>query len=487
MSVLIFDTRKSGGVLFVSESDVSTPTGDIDTITTGGVSGLKVGSGFAIETAGLGTLTNIEIKSASTPAAKVNAISLSAFAGDGNAIIPKPVVGGYYPFLGAVTVTATDGALTASSSFTLGWTNYLDTTFAGIITSDATYLGKALSDAGHPIVDGERAYYADENSLAIGANSSISIAASESAELVIYIHKLSGIIEGYKLTISESGDIIPDGTIDSLASLIYQGVSTPFQTTGIDSPITSITFGDVAMAFAESGGDGSLTAPAWYSGLIQPLDHEQDYSVYITDGVTSASALRQYGVPAGLEHRTVPGTVNTGNDSLYQYSTFQPGFDAYIPDLGAGSIDNDGTFVDLVPGTYPGFWSRDLSYEMHQFTLVYAPTTPAVFKFIDVNNATASTTYTSNTVTISALVESVPVTIVGGTYSKNGGPFITAEGTADNGDEFRVRLVTGTNPSDSFNSTLTVGTRSDTYTVNMPDANTGGGQFGVTSRSITAR
>lgn len=188
----------------------STPPTTIDTVTTGGVSGLKVNSGFAITTTGLGNLTNVEIKTAATTAAKVNATSLSAFAGDGNAIMPPVVIGGYYPFLGTVTITATDGPLSAITTRTLSWDNYLNTIFSGLVTSDATYLAKVLSDAGHPLAEGEMAYYTNANSLMIGSNSSISVIVQdgESVEVTVYIHKLSGIIEAYKLTISDAGEII---------------------------------------------------------------------------------------------------------------------------------------------------------------------------------------------------------------------------------------------------------------------------------------
>lgn len=92
---------------------------------------------------------------------------------------------------------------------------------------------------------------------------------------------------------------------------------------------------------------------------------------------------------------------------------------------------------------------------------------PDAFAFTDQTGATTSTDYTSNTITIAGLGSgvSVPVTITGGTYSKNAGGFTSSAGTAVNGDTFAVKGTASASAATSVNVVLTVGETSDTYTI----------------------
>jgi hypothetical protein len=93
-------------------------------------------------------------------------------------------------------------------------------------------------------------------------------------------------------------------------------------------------------------------------------------------------------------------------------------------------------------------------------------TTPDAFTFTDVTSAPLSTTETSNTITIAGLGSgvSVAVTVTGGTYSKNGGSYVSSAGTAQNGDTFAVRHTSSSGNSTATDTTLTVGGVSDTFT-----------------------
>lgn len=94
--------------------------------------------------------------------------------------------------------------------------------------------------------------------------------------------------------------------------------------------------------------------------------------------------------------------------------------------------------------------------------------TPDAFTFTDVTGATVSTNYTSNTITVAGLGAgvSVAVTVVGGLgYSKNGGAFTAAAGTAANGDTFAVSQTSSASTVTATDVTLTIGGVSDTYTV----------------------
>lgn len=92
-------------------------------------------------------------------------------------------------------------------------------------------------------------------------------------------------------------------------------------------------------------------------------------------------------------------------------------------------------------------------------------TTPDAFTFNDVTNATLSTQYTSNTITISGIDSPAPISITGGTYSVNGGSHTSSPGTVENGNTVAVRVTSSASFSTAVNATLTIGAVGDTYTV----------------------
>lgn len=92
-------------------------------------------------------------------------------------------------------------------------------------------------------------------------------------------------------------------------------------------------------------------------------------------------------------------------------------------------------------------------------------TTPTAFTFTDVTGATLSTVYTSNTITVAGINTASPISITGGTYSKNGGSYTSSSGTVVNGDTVAVRVTSSASGSTAVNAVLTIGGVSDTYTV----------------------
>jgi hypothetical protein len=91
--------------------------------------------------------------------------------------------------------------------------------------------------------------------------------------------------------------------------------------------------------------------------------------------------------------------------------------------------------------------------------------TPDPFSFTPVSNAALSTVQTSNTITVSGLTSSTSVSIVSGTYSKNGGAYVSSSGTANNGDTFSVRQTSSAANSTETDTTLTIGGQSGIYKV----------------------
>lgn len=98
------------------------------------------------------------------------------------------------------------------------------------------------------------------------------------------------------------------------------------------------------------------------------------------------------------------------------------------------------------------------------FTSTTGDSIPDSFSFTDQTAVAVGSVRTSNTITLSSLTTTTAVTITGGEYSKNGGVFTSAAGTAVNGDTFVVRHTASTAAETAVNTVLTVGGVSDTFT-----------------------
>ena len=118
-----------------------------------------------------------------------------------------------------------------------------------------------------------------------------------------------------------------------------------------------------------------------------------------------------------------------------------------------------------------------------------ADTTPDAFSFIPVVGAALSTPVTSGTITLSGFDVAVPVTIVNGEYSINGGAFTSAAGTISPAQTLAVKVLSSGTNSTAVDATLTVGGVSGTYRVTtladaIPDAFTFAPAVNVAPASI---
>ncbi len=93
--------------------------------------------------------------------------------------------------------------------------------------------------------------------------------------------------------------------------------------------------------------------------------------------------------------------------------------------------------------------------------------TPSAFTFTDVVGAVVSTVYISNEITVAGISDnsSVAITVTGGLYSKNNGPYVSTAGTVVLGDKIRARAVSSGSAATAVNVAVTIGGVSDTYTV----------------------
>ncbi len=91
-------------------------------------------------------------------------------------------------------------------------------------------------------------------------------------------------------------------------------------------------------------------------------------------------------------------------------------------------------------------------------TTLAAITTPSPFAFTAVTNVALNSVQTSNAITVGAINTSVPISIVGGSYSINGGAFTSAPGNVNFGDTVAVRQTASASFSTKTTATLTIST-----------------------------
>ncbi|MBL8483619.1 MAG: hypothetical protein JNJ60_15580, partial [Rhodocyclaceae bacterium] len=114
-------------------------------------------------------------------------------------------------------------------------------------------------------------------------------------------------------------------------------------------------------------------------------------------------------------------------------------------------------------------------------TTVAEDSTPNAFTFRDSTGQALSTLITSTTTTISGINADTSITISGGEYSVNNGPFTSAPGTIQNGKGVRVRLLSSANYSTTTSATVTIGGVSGTFNVTTAAADSTPDAFSFTA------
>lgn len=84
-------------------------------------------------------------------------------------------------------------------------------------------------------------------------------------------------------------------------------------------------------------------------------------------------------------------------------------------------------------------------------------TIPDSFAFTAQTGVPLSTVITSNTITVAGISAATAISIVGGTYSINGGAYTAGAGTVNNGDTVTVRQTSSASYSTLTTATLTIG------------------------------
>lgn len=96
-------------------------------------------------------------------------------------------------------------------------------------------------------------------------------------------------------------------------------------------------------------------------------------------------------------------------------------------------------------------------------------TTPDVFSLTEQSGVTPNSLVTSNTIWITGINVSTPLSIVGGKYSINGGKFTSAKTKITNGKNLRIQLVAASTFNAKVAATVTIGSLAASFNVTTQD------------------
>jgi hypothetical protein len=188
--------------------------------------------------------------------------------------------------------------------------------------------------------------------------------------------------------------------------------------------------------------------------VLDDMDQDGDLDIAVADnGADLLSVFENDGIKSG----TFPNRVD--------FSAVQG-----PSGLATGDLDND---------AYPELLVTNLTNAKVSYLENLTPITPDTFTFANVANASLGSTVKSETVTITGLATSAPISIdakavydpvtqtniYDAKYSINGGIFTADPGTISNGDTVQIQLSIGTDAESSVTKTLTIGGLSVTFTV----------------------
>ena len=240
--------------------------------------------------------------------------------------------------------------------------------------------------------------------------------------------------------------------------------------------------GDVI--YARNTGSNGLTADAAISTPATYLDPDLSVTasnVSITNTATSASTTIG-GMTAG---QTVAIRLNNGTTNLAtRVGNGALSFTSNLPTYGNSTTYELFTSRPTTAGGSAAFFATDDTFTV---TRAAANSAPTAFDFTNQSGVAidGAERESANTVTIAGLSSgtSLSVSVSGGTYSKNGGAYTSANTTTVNGDTFKLKHNSSTSYSTSTTTTLTVGTGSGSFISTTLPADTTPSDFDFTNQT----
>jgi len=142
----------------------------------------------------------------------------------------------------------------------------------------------------------------------------------------------------------------------------------------------------------------------------------------------------------------------------------------------AGTVANAQTVTVRVLSSVDYFTTTSTTLTVGAYITNFDATTlvdtvPDVFVFIPHVNVPLASTQTSDTIIVTGLGDSSPISIAGGKYSINGGLYTSVAGLVNNNDTVSVQLIAATTAATNTQAVLTIGGVGGTFNVRTQSGN----------------
>ncbi len=249
-------------------------------------------------------------------------------------------------------------------------------------------------------------------------------------------------VTGGSYSINGGAFVTTPGTVVNGDMVVVQHTSSAAFNDAVD---TVLTIGGVSDTFTSTTEveDTTPDAFAFTDQVDVPLNDLRTSDAITVSGINSTAAISvtggSYSINGGA-FVTTPGTVVNGDMVVAQHTS-----------SGSSTTTVDTTVT--IGGVADTFSS----------TTLVVDTMPDAFSFTDVVDVTTSTEQTSNAVTITGINSPASISVTGGEYSIDGGPFVTTPGSISSGSTVTVRHTSSAMFETTVDTVLTVGSVSDTF------------------------
>ncbi len=241
------------------------------------------------------------------------------------------------------------------------------------------------------------------------------------------------------------------GTVANNAQVRARGMagSGANQTTTVTVKIGGISGAFKIMTAAGGGADTTPNAFSFAPTTDAAIGSTQTSAAITVSGINASTPVSIVGGSYSINGQafaTAAGSVRNG-DSVRIRQT-------------ASSSFSTRTTAVLTIGGVAGNWD---------LTTVALDSSPDPIQFQSFRNLAPGKPVISNTVTVSGINSTVPISVTGGSYSIDGGAWTSASGTVSNGAQVRVQLLTSSTFSSTTEAALTIsGVRTVFRVANLP-------------------
>ncbi|WP_211219677.1 alpha/beta hydrolase [Nevskia ramosa] len=265
---------------------------------------------------------------------------------------------------------------------------------------------------------------------------------------------VSGINTDTPITVSGGSYSVNGGAFTAAAGTVTVGQTVRVRQTASSSASTTtvatLTIGGVSAGFSVTTARAGDSVPDAFSFRalvdVDPSSTQNSDSIAIT-GIDVPSPVSVigglYSVNGGA-YSGDPGTIRPGNTVSVQLLAPFTGSTTATATLNIGGVSAD-------------FRVTTKS--------VVADTTPDAFSFMPITNVEPGSEQTSNSVPITGITVETPISVTGGSYNVNGGPFGSAASVVRNGDIVSVKLVASSSFLTTTEAVLTIGGVSGNFSV----------------------